>query len=174
MVVEATIVAEFGTSISDSEFIVIELDDQANGDVTSFNPEHTPGFVVHYDPAKIRIDRVECSSGEIAGGNRVTRSRTKAMSFTNTEDNQQLSHIPSGDLTWNWRGKGTEVAAGARVNSPAIEQSIRDVRALGAVPAVGEVTFNMQCNAFTLTPPTLTLGEGDSWSILVVVYMEKV
>jgi len=169
MGIEGTIVVEFGESVaSDQQFTVVELDDAVNVDTsgnikTSFNPDDTPGFVVHYDETQLCIDRVECSSGSVSAGSLVSRTRTRQLQFTNTDDSQELSHIPDGDVDFEEYG-----------NSPAIVQDGRKIRAAGQVPAIGEATYSIRCRAYRLNPPTLTLEEDETYPILVVVYMEAV
>lgn len=167
MTVESTIVVEFGESVAgDQEFVVVELDDAVNVGAdgkarTSFTPDDRPGFIVHYDETRLRIDRVECSDGSVSSGSLVSRSRARQMSFTNTDDSQELGHIPDGDVDFEEYG-----------NNPAVVQDGRKLRAAGQVPAIGEATYSIRCRAYRLTPPTLELAYDESYQVLVVVYME--
>lgn len=169
MAVKGTIVVEFGKSVSDSSFVIIELDDEVNqteqGEVyTSFLPSEEAGFIVHFDTAELRIDRVESSDGSIAGGNTVTRSRTQQLQFTNTEDDEQLSYIPSNEPTPMWYG-----------NAPGVTRDNRNIRAGGEpLPAIGDFAFNIQAVSYILSPPTgLVLEDDETYPVLAVVYMEE-
>lgn len=166
MAVESTIVVEFGEGVDNSELVVVELDGEVNLDAdgnekTSFSPDDSPGFIVHYDETKLRIDRVECSDGSVSSGSLVSRIRTRQLQFTNTDDSQQLSHIPDGEVELEEYG-----------NNPAIVQDGRKIRAAGLVPSIGKATYDIRCRAYRLTPPDLDLEEGETYPVLVVVYME--
>lgn len=168
MAVRGTIVVEFGESVSDSSFTVVEFDDVINqtaqGEVyTTFLPSEEAAFIVHFDPTKLRIDRVGNSDGSIRGGNTVSRSKTQQLQFINTEDDSTLSYIPSSSPSIAWYG-----------NSPGTSRDERKVRASGAaVPAIGDFTFNIFAVSYILSPPAgLTLGEDETYPVLAVVYME--
>ncbi len=168
MAVESTIVVEFGEGVDSSELVVVELDGEVNLDAdgkekTSFSPDDTPGFIVHYDETKLRIDRVECSDGSVSSGSLVTRSRVRQLSFTNTDDSQELAHIPDGEVVFEEHG-----------NNPAIVVDARKVKAAGQVPAIGKATYDIRCRAYRLTPPDLELEGDQTYPILVVVYMEAI
>lgn len=168
MAVKGTIVVEFGESVSDSAFVVIELDDYVNQDeqgevYTTFLPDESAAFLVHFDAAELRIDRVESSDGSIAGGNTVTRSRTQQLQFTNIEDDEQLPYLPSNEPTPVWYG-----------NAPGVTRDNRNIRAGGEpLPAIGDFTFNIQAVSYVLSPPAgLVLDDDETYPVLAVVYME--
>ena len=163
----ATVVVEFGDGVDSSALVVVELDDAVNRDAdgkpnSSFHPGDEPGFVVHYDPAALRIDRVRCSSGMIVDNGRVSRARKQRVQFTGPGKPVSLSHIPASGVSVSWYG-----------NASTISQAGRQVTAAGTLPAIGEAAYTINCHAYRLVPPPLILAENETYPILVVVYMES-
>ena len=162
----ATIVVEFGEGADSTALVVVELDDAVNRDsegkaITSFHPGDEPGFVVHYDPAALRIDRVKASSGMIVDNGRASRERKQQVRFTGPGKPITLPHIPASGVSVDWYG-----------NAPTISQADRQITAAGSLPAIGEAAYNIACHAYRLVPPPLSLAENESYPILVVIYME--
>ena len=148
--------------------MVVELDGENNLDAegnekTSFNPGDEPQFLVHFDPAQLRIDRVRSSSGMCVSLGEVARLRDQQVSFTNADDTQELSYIPAGGVVWSWYG-----------NSPAIQVDYRKLTVVsaGAVPAIGKAVYGIKAQSYKLIPPPLDLSDDQTWPILVVITME--
>ena len=164
MTTETTIVVEFGTGADSSALVVIELDDQVNIGAdgktkTSFVPGDEPGFIVHFDPAALRIESVKSSSGMVVDQGNVSRARTKSMQFSAT-DPQTMTHIPAGSVNGTWYG-----------NDPVISVDGRQITPTGIIPAIGEIAYTIAARAYKLIPPPLELGQDDTWPVLVVVTM---
>ena len=163
----ATIVVEFGEGADSTALVVVELDEAVNRDsegkpTTSFRPGDEPGFVVHYDQAALRIDRVKSSSGMIVDNGRASRERKQQVRFTAQGKPITLPHIPASGVSVDWYG-----------NAPTISQAGRQVTASGSLPAIGEAAYNIACHAYRLVPPKLSLAENQNYPVLVVVYMES-
>lgn len=166
MTVAATIVVEFGQGVDSGALVLVELDETMNLDSdgqakTSFIPGDTPYFLVHHDPS-VRIGRVACSAGMVTGGATVSRDRSQQLQWPNTEDSQELPHIPRGPVAWQWWG-----------NVPAITRDGRTLKASGIwIPAIGQASYAITARQFRLIPPALALGEGETFPILIVITME--
>lgn len=169
-----TIVVAFGEGADSSALVVVELDDQKNLDAdgnvkTQFNPGDRPSFIVHYDKSVLRLDRVLCSSGMVTGGNEELRDKDQQMSFAN-DQGQDLPHIPAGPVGWEWYGNSPPVGLdGRRVT---VLDRLSQATIGAAIPAIGNVTYKILADVYTLIPPPLTLAEDENWPVLVVVYME--
>jgi len=158
MTTQATLVIQFGTDADSSAVALIELDDIANDGKTSFSPGDTPYFLVHYDKSKLRIDHLTASSGGIQSTGTVTRERTQELSFATTEK-QDLPYIPES-VTFSSFGAGSFTSAG------------RSVTPTGGVPCIGTAVMQVSFQQYVLNPPALALADGETYSILIVVYME--
>ena len=163
----ATIVVEFGEGADSTALVVVELDDAVNKDAdgkttSSFHPGDEPGFVVHYDPAALRIDWVRASSGMIVDNGEVSRVRKQRVQLTAPGKPVTLPHIPAAGVSVDWFG-----------NAPTISQAGRQVTASGSLPAIGEAAYTISCHAYRLAPPPLELADNQRYPVLVVVYMES-
>jgi len=161
----ATIVVEFGDGADSDALVVVELDDESNLDddgeeKTTFNPGDQPYFLVHHE-STVRIGSVECSSGMVTGGSSVSRSRTQRMEWSDTDESQELPHIPSGEVSWTWYG-----------NQATVTRDGRSLPAIDGVPAVGDANYSMAAYQYQLIPPSLDLSEDEEYPILIVVTME--
>ena len=162
----ATIVVEFGEGVDSTALVVVELDDAVNRDsegkpTSSFHPGDEPGFVVHYDPAALRIDRVKCSSGMVIDNGPVSRVRKQQVQFVVPGKPVSLPHIPASGVSVDWYG-----------NAPTISQAGRQLTASGILPAIGQANYSINCHAYRLAPPPMSLAENESYPVLIVVYME--
>jgi hypothetical protein len=164
--VDTTIVVEFGNSVSDDSFVVVELDEESNLDdtgkeITSFAPGEKARFLVHFDPDELKIASVVVSDGDVKSNGAVYRTREEQFSFSNKDD-KTLSYIPYGSLTWDkWYGNEATVTNDSRV-----------LKITGDVPAIGEVSYEIWAQKYTLTPPDMTLTDDESYPILCVVTLE--
>jgi hypothetical protein len=166
MAAEAIIVIEFGEGVDSTALAVIELDDAVNIGAdgkpkSQFAPGEAAGFVVHYDPAALRIDRVASSSGMVVDRGEVVRDRSTMVQLVS--DPVTLPHIPAGGVSIAWMG-----------NAPAIDQDGRRLSSADTarLPAIGTASYRINCHAYRLEPPVMSLADGEQWQVLVVVYME--
>jgi len=167
MTVSATVVVEFGTGADSSALVVVELDGEVNKnsegeEITTFEPGMPAYFLVHYDTSLLYIGSVESSSGGVTGGAVVSRSREQQLSFTQTDEGQDLPHIPSGSITYKWYG-----------NTPSLTVNGRNLKA-NLAPSICDATYNINAKQYCLIPPAMSLVDDEQYPVLIVVTMEAV
>ncbi len=162
-----TFVVEYGDSVSEDNAsgVVIELDETRNlnsdGEVKSqFYPGDTVHFLIHC-PDELRIDRVASTDGMVVSRGRTSQSRQQDLLFAG-EDAVSLSYQPSGPISKNWQGNvGTGWA-----------QDDIEITVAGGQPCLCKASYAVAFSAYYLVPPALSLGEDDTYTIIVVVYVE--
>lgn len=181
MAVEATIVVHFGESVDvDQEFTVIELDEEVNVDsvgevYTTFLPDEKAGFLVHFDPDKLRIAHIGSSDGSVSGGNWRTRKRVEQMQFSNREDDQELSYIsiPEGSIEETWYGEELGLNYDGREVSVSGEWPVINGELEPYAAAICELKYDIRAVTYLLSPPSnLELEDDETYPILIVVWME--
>jgi hypothetical protein len=167
MTVAATVVVEFGTGADSSALVVVELDDEMNKnskgeEITTFEPGMLAYFLVHYDTSLLYIGSVKSSSGGVTGGSLVSRSRKQQLSFTQVDEGQDLPHIPSGSVSYEWYG-----------NAPSVTANGRNLKA-DFVPAICDATYSIGAKQYCLIPPEMSLVGDEQYPVLIVITMEAV
>lgn len=163
--VGATIVVEFGAGADSSAFVAVELDDRLNVDAesevkTSFQPGDQVWFWVQHD-ASLRIDRVRATSGMVVSAGQASRTRDQQCTWTG-DDPVELSHIPAGSPTLRWYGNvGTGLSRDGRRLSVA-----------GGIPCTADAVVPISVHLYRYVPPPMSLGEGETWRSVIVVYLE--
>lgn len=158
--VGGTLVVEFGENANSSEVVVVELDDTLNGDVSTFAPGQSAYFWVHHGPS-VRVGTVTAPAGVIAADGGAQRNRTEEVTWTNLES-QELQCIPAATPTVSWTGAQ---GSGFAVNG-------RKASVTGNVPCTCEVSYPIDVHLYHLIPPPLDLADGETFRIVIVVYME--
>lgn len=171
MGVEASVVVEFGESVTDTGgTVVIELDDEnsnnlnSEGEVKStFLPEEQPVFIINHSDDLIVSD-VRCTDGSIAQtGSNQLRSREEDVLFTKINEDTSLKYAGVDSANFSWRGNTGYVS---------VSDSVLKLES-GTYPCAGTTSFNVLFQKeYMLTPPVLDLGPDESYEITVVVYME--
>ena len=162
-----TFVVEYGDSVAEDSAggVAIELDDSKNldsdGEVKSqFYPGDKVYFLVHL-PDGLRIERVASTDGMVVARGQVAQSRQQDLLFVG-EDPVSLSYQPAGSIAKNWQGKvGTGWA-----------QDDTGITVAGGQPCLCKVSYSVAFLAYYLVPPALSLGEDETYTIIVVVYVE--
>jgi hypothetical protein len=171
MPVDSTIVLQFGDSVSDDSFVVIELDEKLNRDsmgevITTFLPGETAYFYVHYNPDELRIGSVVWSSGSVVYQGKVFRNKKEQIVIESTDSEIQLTYLPYDTPRWvKWYGNvGSGIFDG------------RDLKDLaGQLPAIGDVEYQIQADSYALSAPRgLILNEDETYPIVCVITMEEV
>lgn len=160
-----TLVVEFGENADSSAFVVVQLDDTLNVDaggqtVSTFSPGQSAYFWVQHAPS-LRIGAVTATSGVIAADGLARRSRTQELTWTSLES-QELECIPAGAPVLSWVGAQ---GSGFALNG-------RTATVTGNVPCTCEATYPIDVHLYHLVPPTLNLAAGETYRIVIVVYME--
>jgi len=165
MNVGETLVAQFGSSADSSAFVAKDLDETLNldgeGNVkTSWVDGDEVWFWVQHD-ASLVIDRVEPTSGMVVDCGQARRSRTQELTFK-TADTVELSHIPAKNPTYTWYGnKG----AGLTRNGRAVSVS-------GNLPCTCDAEIPIDVHLYRFIPPKLDLGSGETYRVVIVIYLE--
>lgn len=171
MGVEASVVVEFGESVTDTGgTVVIELDDENSNNLNSegkvkstFLPGEQPVFIINHSDDLVVAD-VRCTDGSIAQtGSNQTRSREDEVLFTKIGDDTTLQYAGIDSASFEWRGNTGNVS---------VSESVLKLES-GSYPCAGTTSFNVLFQKeYMLTPPSLDLSPDESYEISIVVYME--
>ncbi len=165
-----TIVIAFGEDVSEADkadfYAKIILDTSLNLDLsgevkTSFNPGDQAHILLGMTPGW-HITSIKETSGMATLNGVVSRSYTQEkVFFQTTEDAGSLSFFPTGSVSGSFYGNTCSFG---------IEE--REITALTA-PVIVDLSYSYRPYSITITPPSITLGEGESWPIGVVIWVDK-
>lgn len=140
-----------------------EVVDGVEQEKTSFAPGDLYYFLVQYDPT-LAIAQITSSSGSVAQYGAVTRQHEQTIELPTADDPVGLSYTPSSSPTVRWYG-----------NAPALSRDGRDLSwSSGPLPAIGVATYQSVWTSCRLTPPSMTLAEGEDWPVLIVITLREV
>lgn len=170
MSVEATILVEFNSESSNTgDYIAIaELDDISNDSKTSFLPGEQPVIRSHFSN-NIRVDNIVATAGSINSVGSAIRTIEHTNLFTSRDSlnptEYELPVVPLSTLvSYDGRSGGytTESLSGGRINLKG------DV---SLTPFLMRMVNTYSVNLYRLIPPSLTLEEGETYTIYVVFYV---
>lgn len=140
-----------------------EVVDGVEQEKTSFAPGDLYYFLVQYDPT-LAIAQITSSSGSVAQYGAVTRQHEQTIELPTADDPVGLSYTPSASPSVRWYG-----------NAPALSRDGRDLSwSSGPLPAIGVATYQSVWTSCRLTPPSMTLAEGEDWPVLIVITLREV
>lgn len=169
MSVVASLLIEFGSGADESALVKLEPDavmnvDAAGEEKTQFSPGDEFFFLLHFDPAKLRLGRMSATGGMIVPQGAVTRERSKEMLWDMLDDEHELDYLPASGLTaaWYWRegvglkrtGQRTVVITG------------------GELPVEGMISHQAGFTLYKLLTPVVELAENEQKKITITVTME--
>ncbi len=174
MAVEASIVVVFGEGVDeDSQSVSVEIDDthpnnlDDEGEVkSSFLPTDNPVFLIHHD-TDVRVTGVKCTDGTVTKlASNVSRTReVQNQLFALVTTKMQLSYFNINSISVTWWGN----EANLDINNSKI------IPSNGTFPCLADLSFSVKFNEqWKLSPPALSLKEDETYTIMVVVYMEKI
>ncbi|MFA6135476.1 MAG: hypothetical protein WC869_15800 [Phycisphaerae bacterium] len=168
-----TIVVKFGESVSaaDQDLFVLELDAELNVDTAGkAKSEFVPGdeifFLMHYDAARLRVQAIKTTAGQVVLQGQVSRSKTDEQLFVAAASGQGVSepvvlpHLPSAAPTVQWFGRESALTRTGRSLTAAV------------TPCLGKITYNYNATSAKLSPPPLNLAPGEEFPVAVVIYVE--
>lgn len=131
---------------------------------TTWNPGDVYHFLVQHDE-RLRITDVRASSGAVQALGAAARTHGgERLQIEQDDAGQELSYIPSGDVSVRWYG-----------NAPALARDGRAIGyASGPLPAIGDASYPARWHGYRLVPPPMQLGPEDEWPVLIVVYLDSV
>ena len=175
-----TLVTEFKGLSSDNDAIkIIELDDIRNLDSSgavknTFYPGDNIYFYVHLSPT-IKIKEIVTTDGKVVFNNIGERTRKETNFFT-SRDIADLSVYTTSvcplyvDKAFYGRRSGSPKLTINENGSWAYTSN--DIE---KVPYMVDFVSHFNCYLYTFVPPaTLVLGENESYSIGIVIYLEEI
>ena len=162
----STLVVAYGDDVAEADqTAVVELDGTLNLDSdgetkTQFAPGDEVYFLVHHD-ADLVIDKVVPTDGTVVAMGAVSRSREADLLFVD-EDAVSLSYLPAGSLSVDWQGR----------EGSGLSRDEQSVTITDGWPALAHVAYGVDFYLYKLIPPTLELGEDESYTVHAVIYME--
>lgn len=173
MSVEATLIIEPEDGGTQDAIVIAELDDAMNVDssgevVTSFGPGDQIYFRTHIS-REVQITDIIATDGSIRSFGAASRNTTEEFVFASRDPleppQHSLSRVPSGSLSFKYIGRSGSVSRSQTSNGVMTLQG--DVN---QVPYICEVSYNYACKSYLLQAPNVTLGEDETYHIVVVVY----
>ncbi len=152
---------------------IVELDGEANDDITTFAPGDTVNFLVHHD-ATVQIGWVRTTDGTISGtssASMTAQDRTDQLLFADVTDTHELSYVPTGSPTPSWYGN--EATGFKKTLTRTVE-----ISGLGD-PALCDATYSVSFRKFSLSSPNVTLetdsdGNEIPYPVVIVVHVENI
>lgn len=166
-----TIVVTFGEDVSDEDKANFSsytiLDDLLNKDIngetkTSFSPGDDVNIICQLKPGW-RISKIKQTSGQVDLNGLVSRSYTQEkMFFVDTETDYNLSFYPSGNPSGSFYGNSCSFSLGEdKIVVPS------------SAPVIVDVSYSYRGYSLTIHTPKMTLAEGESWPLGVVIQVVK-
>jgi hypothetical protein len=163
--------------------------------LTQFEPGYKPHFLFHYDNDLI-IKEISFSSGNVvrtsttlhpnnlafAGG--LIRNRTQRLQFMRETINSEKMYA---DLTYKLRYPYADAVEKKWYKDPNLSTtvietgwtidgrkvSLPSITQIGKKVKVMDFTYKVHFEQYRLDPPPMTLGEDESFPVLVVFYLEN-
>jgi hypothetical protein len=131
------------------------------GDVKSrFSPGDDAHLLLHYDPDKLQVSRLETTAGMALLGQMVSRQATDQVLFEVVDAAPELSHLPDGALSARWYGR-----------SGALRRSGRVLTA-DAAPAIADISYSYRARSVRYVPPPMSLAGDATYPVAIVVHVE--
>lgn len=136
--------------------ISVELDDEANGDKTTFLPGDTAHFLVHTNPENLAIT-LDTTIGSISANGSKSVAVSEQLTFIQSQS-ETLGKIPNGAVTTSWIGRagGSPTISDSTVSLPAI------------INGVLNCTYNTTARAYRLAGVTIPTGLDEIQALIVV------
>lgn len=144
------------TGTSDDSDISVELDDELNGDKTTFKSGDTVYFNVYTNPTDLSVT-VDTTLGSTAENGSKSVEQTETISFVKSKT-ASLSKLPAGAVSYSYIGRsgGTPTFSGKDVTVPT------------EINALMKCTYSATAKAYKLSGVTIPTGETEI-QVLVVV-----
>jgi len=164
-----TVIHEFGESVGEDVFCVIELDRDSNIDAqgevkTQFEPGDSVYILVHVEEG-VRIEDINSSFGDIVNKSSLTlvqRSNTiEDVIFPSTDTKYELPHMPLGTVAVEWEGFSSTLTQDGRTLTSA------------SAPRICTVTYKYKAYLFRLLASDFVLAAEETFSIDVAVEVLK-
>lgn len=179
MAVETSIVVEFGDSGGDPGSVVVELDNQHPANLTdtgevksSFSPADRPVIIINH-PSDVVITNVKSTDGivtKIGSNQHRTRRNDYLFTLPSTENTISYSGVTGFNVTWY--GNQSDITLDP-VTGVLCPDSTKE--AVQQLPCYGTFEYGVVFQSqYQLTPPPLTIGPDDTYTIYIVVYADVV
>jgi len=162
-----TSVYTFGQGNS-SDSLHTEIDGQMHLDAegeerSSFAPGDVVYFLLHYDPAKIRVLGLRATDdGDIQLVGPVVRTRKEELSFQHPAHLLDLGYIPAGALSAEWFGRSSNLFLDGR-------QVQADL-----APCLGEVSYPVNFVQYSHRPAVAAITDGEDFPTDIVIEYEEI
>jgi hypothetical protein len=163
--VAESLVVSFGVGANSDALVVLELDDELNGDVTSFAPGDDIFFRLHHDET-VQLGKMLSTDGQVASQGSGTRTIDGQLLFAEIDDSHDLPYLVSSGFEYQFLGR--EATGLKRSNNRTVTITGGDL------PSLAVVSYSASFSFFKLITPDVTLEDDESYPITVVAYMEAV
>lgn len=163
-----TIVTFGGAAAASSGLIVAEIDgamhlDAEGNERSSFLPGEEVSFLLHYDPAKVRIVRLRATDdGDIQQIGQVTRTRKEQLTWQHPAHLIDLRYLPSGGLSAAWYGRSSN-----------LYRTGRSVQA-DLAPCLGDISYPVAFTQYSHRPAVAEIADGEEYPTDIIVEYEEI
>lgn len=161
--VVASLLVKFGEDVSSSALVVLELDEEKNGDKARFAPGDTIHFRLHHD-STVQLGKMAVTHGMVVDQGGEERTLTAQLLWTELGDEHELAYIPVDSLAVGFFGN--EATGLKRAGQRKV------VISGGNMPAVCKVEYAAAFSLFKLLAPDVELGVDEIYPVVIVAYME--
>ncbi len=174
MTVEATIQIEFGDVDASDSLVVLEFDDVLNVDSegdpkTSFAPGDDIYFRLQTSLGVV-IEDIVPTDGTVQPLGAIAREAVEISTFLSREEltptKIALKYIPFGSIVIEYIGRN-----GVVTRSQTASSVIEYEGDIAFTPFLAEFTYTYLPSIYVLRTPNVTLEEGETYPIVIVVYL---
>ena len=155
----ATIVVSFSDEALSGEYYMAELDDEANGDKSSFPAVNPPPvyFIIQHS-ADLQILNIVSTNGSVSGGGTVSRTKKDTALFAAEGDDVSLPCEGSTSFSFTYGSASVSVSGTtATANS-------------GSFPALANVSVYGTFKQYALNANIPPLAADETYDVYIVIY----
>lgn len=164
-----TNIIKFGDSGGgDSGLITAEIDgfmhlDAKGEERSSFSPGESVYFIIHYDPAKVKIISLQATDGgDVRRIGDVTRERTEQLTFQHPAHLIDLSYMPKADPEVTWYGRSSNIyRSGCQLQAD-------------LAPCLGDLVYEVEFVQYLHKPAIDEIADGEEYPTDVIIEYQEV
>ena len=163
-----TVISFGGSSDSGSGAISAEIDgamhlDAEGNERSQFLPGEEVYFLLHYDPAKVRVIRLRATdNGDVQRIGQVSREREEQITFLHPADLHSLGYQPEGGLLTKWYGRSSNIyLQGGQYHAD-------------LAPCLGDIKYSVRFEQYLHKPATVQIPDGEEFPTDIIIEYEEI
>jgi len=164
-----TNIIKFGEVVAASSGLIIpEIDGFMHLDATgeersSFLPGEQVYFLLHYDPAKVKIISLQATDGgDVRRIGKVTRERTEQLTFQHPAHLLDMRYTPTTDPEATWYGRGSNLyRSGRRLQAD-------------LAPCLGDLVYDVEFIQYLHKPAVDDIADGEEYPTDIIIEYQEI